>query len=141
MGIAIHQEAAVCDLVANATQLNVGVGGRQRKEWGFHNRLHTFSKGMNFSRAAAFGLGVTLASAFGSSSRGADLVGQVPLQVPPSIAAPFDWTGAYLGGHVGYSRGYGRNTLFDPSLSAADSSFGSLFGGMQFGYNYRLPSR
>jgi high affinity Mn2+ porin len=33
------------------------------------------------------------------------------------------------------------DTLFDPNPTAADSSFGGLFGGMQFGYNYRLPSR
>ena len=74
-------------------------------------------------------------------SRAADLVGQVPLQAPPSVAVPFDWTGAYFGGHVGYSRGYGRNTLFDPGPTAAGTSFGSLFGGLQFGYNYLLPSR
>jgi high affinity Mn2+ porin len=49
--------------------------------------------------------------------------------------------GAYVGSHVGYSRGNGRNTLFDLGPSASDSSFGSLFGGMQFGYNYLLPSR
>jgi high affinity Mn2+ porin len=48
-----------------------------------------------------------------------------------------DWSGFYVGGHVGY----GRNTLFDPIPSAAASSFGSLFGGLQFGYNYMLPSR
>ncbi|MGO8912347.1 MAG: carbohydrate porin [Bradyrhizobium sp.] len=99
------------------------------------------SKGIDVSRAAAFGLGVTLASAFGASSRAADLPGQLPLQAPPSAAVPFDWSGFYVGGHVGYSRGYGTNTLFDPGPSAVDSTFGSLFGGMQFGYNYRLPSR
>ena len=65
----------------------------------------------------------------------------MPLQTPPSVAVPFDWTGAYFGGHVGYSRGYGRDTLFDPNPAAAGASFGSLFGGLQFGYNYLLPSR
>jgi high affinity Mn2+ porin len=65
----------------------------------------------------------------------------VPLQAPPSVTVPFDWTGAYFGGHVGYSRGYGRNTLFDPDPTAAGTSFGSLFGGLLFGYNYVLPSR
>jgi high affinity Mn2+ porin len=63
----------------------------------------------------------------------------MPLKSPP--IANYDWSGFYAGGHVGYSRGSGRNTLFDPDPAAASSSFGSLFGGMQFGYNYRLPSR
>jgi high affinity Mn2+ porin len=63
----------------------------------------------------------------------------IPLKAPP--IANYDWSGFYFGGNVGYGRGYGRNTLFDPNPTAADSSFGSLFGGMQFGYNYRLPSR
>jgi high affinity Mn2+ porin len=63
----------------------------------------------------------------------------MPLKAPP--IANYDWSGFYLGGHVGYSRGYGRNTLFDPNPTAASSSFGSLFGGLQFGYNYLLPSR
>ena len=66
-------------------------------------------------------------------------VGPVPLKAPP--AANYDWSGFYLGGHVGYDRGYGRDTLFDLNPAAASSSFGSLFGGLQFGYNYLLPSR
>jgi high affinity Mn2+ porin len=66
------------------------------------------------------------------------VVSSMPLKAPP--IANYDWSGFYLGGHVGYSRGYGRNTLFDPNPTAASSSFGSLFGGLQFGYNYLLPS-
>jgi high affinity Mn2+ porin len=65
--------------------------------------------------------------------------GSMPLKAPP--IAKYDWSGFYVGGHVGYDRGYGANTLFDPNPTTANSSFGSLFGGMQFGYNYRLPSR
>ena len=61
----------------------------------------------------------------------------MPLKAPP--IANYDWSG--FCGHVGYSRGYGRNTLFDPNPTAASSSFGSLFGGLQFGYNYLLPSQ
>jgi high affinity Mn2+ porin len=63
----------------------------------------------------------------------------MPLKSPP--IANYDWSGFYVGGHVGYSRGYGRNTLFDPNQTTASSSFGSLFGGLQFGYNDLLPSR
>jgi high affinity Mn2+ porin len=67
------------------------------------------------------------------------VVSSMPLKAPP--IAKYDWSGFYVGGHVGYDRGYGANTLFDPNPTTANSSFGSLFGGMQFGYNYRLPSR
>ena len=53
----------------------------------------------------------------------------------------FDWSGAYVGGHVGYGRGHVGSTLFDPDPSASDNTFGNLFGGLQIGYNYVLPSR
>jgi high affinity Mn2+ porin len=65
--------------------------------------------------------------------------GTMPRKAPPIVS--YDWSGFYVGGHVGYSRGYGRDTLLDPGPSTIDSSFGSIFGGMQFGYNYVLPSR
>jgi high affinity Mn2+ porin len=67
------------------------------------------------------------------------VINPMPLKAPP--IANYDWSGFYVGGHVGYSRGNGYDTLSDPGPSAADSSFGSLFGGMQFGYNYLHPSR
>ena len=63
----------------------------------------------------------------------------MPLKALP--IANYDWSGFYVGGHVGYGRGYGRNILSDPNPTTANSSFGSLFGGLQFGYNYLLPSR
>lgn len=113
------------------------IGGRRRATWGFLDESQALSKCITVSRAAAFSLGVALTSAFGTPLRAADL----QLQAPPSVTAPFNWTGAYFGGHVGYSRGYGRNTLFDPDPTATSTSFGSLFGGLQFGYNYLLPSR
>ena len=58
----------------------------------------------------------------------------------PNPISNYDWSGFYVGGHVGYGRGYERNILSDPNPTAG-SSFGSLFGGLQFGYNYLLPSR
>lgn len=66
-------------------------------------------------------------------------VGSRPLKALP--IATYDWSGFYVGGHVGYGRGSGRNSLFDPNQTTASSSFGSLFGGLQFGYNYLLPPR
>jgi high affinity Mn2+ porin len=76
-----------------------------------------------------------------ADSLAADLpvVNSMPFKAPP--IANYDWSGFYVGGHVGYGRGNGRDTLSNPGPSAGDSSFGSLFGGLQFGYNYLLPSR
>jgi high affinity Mn2+ porin len=60
------------------------------------------------------------------------------VQDPP---ARFDWNGWYVGGHVAYSLGRETSTLFDPNPTLTDDSFSSLFGGVQGGYNYVLPSR
>src|SRR5271156_2377563 len=100
MDIAMRQEVGLRRTVANATQSYKAWGSRGRATWGFLDWSRSLSKGINVSRAAAFSLGAALASAFGTSSRAADLDGKVPLQAPPSVAVPFDWTGAYFGGHV-----------------------------------------
>jgi high affinity Mn2+ porin len=50
-----------------------------------------------------------------------------------------------FGGHVGYSRGWVSNTLVDanPAINPTTSAptFGGLYGRLQLGYNYLLPSR
>src|SRR5664280_1073233 len=51
-----------------------------------------------------------------------------------------DWTGFYLGGHVGYGRGHANVTVQDSNGLSSSRAFGSLFGGMQFGYNYLFSS-
>src|SRR6266540_2645076 len=60
---------------------------------------------------------------------------------PREASTQFDWTGFYLGGHVGYTRGNARATVVDDDPDSFKSSFGSLIGGLQGGYNYVLPSR
>jgi high affinity Mn2+ porin len=70
------------------------------------------------------------------------------------VEAVWSWTGVYIGGHVGYTRGRSRGTLVDPNLVNCDPTmgpcpplvwdlsgpFGSLTGGAQIGYNHVLPS-
>ena len=92
-------------------------------------------------------------SAFSTSSRAADLVGQVPLQTQSLVAVPYDWTGAYIGGHVGFAAGWskwsasqvgGIGSVGRTDLTNAFDLFkgsGSFFGGFQGGYNVVLPSR
>ena len=58
----------------------------------------------------------------------------------PGLPAAYDWSGLYVGGHVGYGRGDTRFTIFDPGPQPNSDRFGSLFGGVQIGLNYVLPS-
>jgi high affinity Mn2+ porin len=74
---------------------------------------------------------------FDNSALAADL----PLKAP-ALKAVYDWTGFYIGGHVGYgagSLGPGTNPIpeqgspFPPSLTG-------LIGGYQAGYNKQFPN-
>src|SRR3954453_7238327 len=63
-----------------------------------------------------------------------------PYPATPSEVA-YDWSGFYFGGHLGYGRGAATSTVYDPSATASANSFGSMFIGLQGGYNVVLPSR
>src|SRR5712691_3712200 len=81
---------------------------------------------------------------FGVAAALCNFHGAMAAEKPPiraSVAAPYDWNGFYFGGHVGYGRGRADTTLSNPAPIAASNSFGSLFGGVQFGYNHLSPSR
>jgi high affinity Mn2+ porin len=68
------------------------------------------------------------------------LAADKPLAPPPQ-AVSFDWSGAYLGAHMGYGGGRATTTLFDPAASAGTHDFRSINAGVQAGYNMVLPSR
>jgi high affinity Mn2+ porin len=84
---------------------------------------------------------------------GADAARPMPVKAP--IDANYDWTGFYVGGHVGYATGYSRWSATDvgtaaPGLSGSLDFFkafdgfkgtGSYFAGLQAGYSYMIPSR
>lgn len=61
--------------------------------------------------------------AFGGMAQAADM----PLKAPPMVAAPFSWTGFYVGGHVGY--GWGEKAFGLPEL--AGEQFGDCYGKFQ----------
>jgi high affinity Mn2+ porin len=73
--------------------------------------------------------------ALASEATAADMAVKAP--PPPST---YDWSGFYVGGHVAYSLGGATSTLSDPTSTGAENSFSSLYGGVQGGYNYVLPS-
>ena len=83
--------------------------------------------------------GATAASGDKTGDSGKSRKAKTPAEVV------WTWTGLYLGGHVGYSRGWVSNTLVDanPAISPTTSAptFGGMYGGFQVGYNYLLPSR
>ncbi|HXI05362.1 MAG: carbohydrate porin [Bradyrhizobium sp.] len=73
----------------------------------------------------------------GASAQAADL----KLAVKAPFGQPvFDWTGFYIGGHTGYSRGHGSATLRDPAPTSTSGNFSGVIGGVQGGYNWRLSS-
>jgi high affinity Mn2+ porin len=93
--------------------------------------------------------------AIASGAQAADLSSVLPRKAPPSTVAPYDWTGFYAGGHLGYAAGVSNWTATQagaasPSLSGSLAMFegynfsnggGSYLLGFQAGYNYMLPSR
>src|ERR1700736_4271731 len=53
-------------------------------------------------------------------------------------------SGFYVGGNVGYGFGYATATLADPpgvATGSGTTQYGSLFGGVQAGYEHTFPSR
>jgi outer membrane immunogenic protein len=52
----------------------------------------------------------------------ADLPARIPMKAPPVAAAPFSWTGCYIGAHAG--AGWGRDVMSDPN--ADGSTFGHI---------------
>ena len=90
------------------------------------------------------------------AARGADLSAAMLTKAPPPAAsAAYDWTGFYLGGHVGYALG-GSNWSSTQTGAAAPSingafdfsnaynfsnGDGSYFLGFQAGYDYMTASR
>jgi len=76
----------------------------------------------------------------------ADVLTKVP---PPAAPSEYDWTGFYLGGHLGYAWG-SSNWATAPGVAGSLDLFqgfdvfkgtGSFFGGLQAGYDYMLPNR
>jgi high affinity Mn2+ porin len=87
--------------------------------------------------------------AVASGAQAADLSRALPTKTPPpSASIPYDWTGFYLGAHLGYAGGSshwstsgasGEFSLYQGFDAFKDT--GSYFEGFQAGYNFMLPNR
>jgi high affinity Mn2+ porin len=97
--------------------------------------------GVCIAIALAFAVGLPATPAQAADATVPSPWSQLPLKAPPAPASSFDWTGFYVGGHVGYARGNARVTVADDDPTNFSHAFGSLIGGLQGGYNYVLPSR
>src|SRR5580704_16776695 len=86
-----------------------------------------------------------LALAFGAPALAADMAVKAPLYKAP-IAAPYAWTGWYIGANAGYGVGQGQgNFAFGPGapgpgIETFNAMPGGGFGGGQLGYNYQINS-
>ena len=67
------------------------------------------------------------------------LAADMPLKAP-HLRPAFDWSGFYIGGHTGYGRGTSSAVLSDPLSVSTNSVVSGVIGGVQGGYNVRLPS-
>lgn len=77
------------------------------------------------------------ALALGAPARAADL--KLPVKAAP-LQPALDWSGFYIGGHTGYSKGRNDAVLWDPLPTAKSGHFSGVIGGVHGGYNWRLPS-
>jgi outer membrane immunogenic protein len=81
-----------------------------------------------------FLLGTVALLAMGASASAADLAARPYTKAPAYVAAPiYNWTGFYIGGHVGGA--FNGNSGFG---GTSDNSDGRFLGGVQFGADYQF---
>jgi high affinity Mn2+ porin len=91
---------------------------------------------------------IALALLAAEPARAADVPNPTPAKAPAAVSA-LDWSGFYLGTHLGYATGSSdwsatQASAAAPSLSGSLDLFsraGGLIGGFQAGYNVMMPSR
>jgi outer membrane immunogenic protein len=71
----------------------------------------------------------------------ADMAARPYTKAPPMVAPVYNWTGFYIGGHVGYGWGHSSNDSFSAAgvlLDTTTSNSSGVFGGGQIGYNWQF---
>ena len=82
-----------------------------------------------------------LALAAASSASAADLPvrGAYPTKAPAYVAQLYNWTGFYVGGHVGWGRVDLSSTVVAPAgFGSVGSNESGFLGGGQVGFNYQM---
>jgi high affinity Mn2+ porin len=117
-------------------------------------RLPEFPILRSIRRAAKVPLLWIAAGVVAAPAMAAELPLSMPVKAPVLVKAPvsqlYDWTGFYVGAHVGHAWGSSNWTNQPDNLSGslnlyqsydAFTGTGSWFGGAQIGYDYMLPNR
>jgi outer membrane immunogenic protein len=80
-----------------------------------------------------------VAIAFASTALAADLPPRSAYKAPYPTAVAYNWTGFYIGGHIGY--GWSTLTGTDPTDgTVSNAKLKGILGGGQLGYNYQIGS-
>ena len=143
------RRACKCDVIADRSRALVTC----RADWTNGALVGAASRRrFDLSSVIVFCAGALLASEVVTEAHASDTPWQLPLKAPavraPLRMAPaqlYDWSGWYIGGHMGYGFGRWDTALFDPGLAlpgwvGSNGTYGAAFGGAQVGYNYLLPS-
>lgn len=84
----------------------------------------------------------TATAALSTTALAADMRARMPLKAPPAAVAVYNWTGFYVGGHVGsaFSRAPAVTTVTATGAfsSAGNSNDSTFLGGGQIGYNWQF---
>jgi outer membrane immunogenic protein len=68
----------------------------------------------------------------------ADMAARPYTKAPPAVYAPiYNWTGFYIGGHVGGAFG-GSDNILAPGFTGTNSNDGVFMGGVQVGYDHQF---
>src|SRR5262245_10678444 len=98
--------------------------------WGSRNRVSRRNWGLLLT-------GAPLVLALGGvPALAADLSVQAPPAFKAPVAAPFSWTGWYIGANAGYGVGQGGGT--ENGGATFNAIPAGAFGGGQLGYNYQF---
>jgi high affinity Mn2+ porin len=109
-------------------------------------------QGFGVAMRGLLGAGIGLVVLAGGA-QAADLSGALPTKAPPAAPLAYDWTGFYLGAHVGYALGgsnWSATQTGAPPLGGSldfsnaynfSTTEGSYLLGFQAGYDYMAASR
>jgi opacity protein-like surface antigen len=65
------------------------------------------------------------------------MIAKAPIRKAPAAAAAYNWTGFYIGGHVGAIWGF-TNWTFVNDADTTNPRYAGFLGGAEVGYNYQL---
>jgi outer membrane immunogenic protein len=82
------------------------------------------------------GIALLATTALIGSAAAADMPVKAPAYKAPAVAPPYNWSGFYIGGNIGYSWGRQDNSVGGLSLGTVNVD--GIIGGGQVGYNWQM---